>query len=209
MFRTARERLSNLSTDKPLGHFRRARIRLAPVKLPGSPRMDWQPFGLQPDGADVLSDGADGDTEEEEFFAGLPGGCIAVHSGIPWSQVPRVLSAPSVYNPSSLVASPPLQAPIPWIPQYRGVHDHLPCAQRLRAKRKALLAEMGVIVNVLTKEVDREQRIAFFWHDKYVATKKELIALKDHVKQAERSTREAIASLDAEVRMYRRLLDPQ
>ena len=44
---------------------------------------------------------------------------------------------------------------------------------------------------------------------KYVATKKELIALKDHVKQAERSTREAIASLDAEVRMYRRLLDPQ
>ena len=171
--------------------------------------MDWQPFGLQPDGADVLSDGAAGDTEEEEFFAGLPGGCIAVHSGIPWSQVPRVLSAPSVYNPSSLVASPPLQAPIPWIPQYRGVHDHLPCAQRLRAKRKALLAEMGVIVNVLTKEVDREQRIAFFWHDKYVATKKELIALKDHVKQAERSTREAIASLDAEVRMYRRLLDPQ
>lgn len=68
---------------------------------------------------------------------------------------------------------------------------------------------MGVIIDVLAKEVDHEERTALFWHDKYVATKNELNALKDHAKQAERSTRKAIANLDAEVRMYRRLLDPQ
>ena len=77
---------------------------------------------------------------------------------------------------------------------------------RLRAKREALLTEMAVIVDVLSKELDQEERSAVYWHDQYVATKMELNALQNHVNQAERSTSTAIANLQAEVRKYRVLL---
>jgi len=172
--------------------------------------MDWQPS----DDADALS--LDTSDVEAAHYDDPSGGYI------PWSQVQAVYSSPSE---SSWCASPvsgcqlpsplpsplpaPLPAQLPWIPQARGVDDHLPCARRLRAKREALLAEMSAIVKVLSKEVDAEERSALFWHDKYVATNRELNALKDHMKQAERATSQAIAHLRAEVDMYRLLLDPQ
>jgi len=96
--------------------------------------MDWQPTN----DADVLS--FDTSDERAAYFAGHSGGCMAVHSGVPWSQVKHIMSSPSS-DDSSLPASPiaraaaaplpvPLPAPLPWIPQARGVDDHLPCAVR-------------------------------------------------------------------------------
>ena len=78
---------------------------------------------------------------------------------------------------------------------------HCACARTSRSCVDHLLTT-GVLVDVLVKEIEQEQRAAMNWHEKFKATRQELQQLKEHVKQAEWSTRTVINELQKQVRAY-------